>query len=88
MHADRAAYRLQLFIMAHRREIQDSGSNRPLTFHGLRHSFAAEKYQALVDGGMSKLDAHFEVSHLLGHERADVTDIYLASLEKGAQDGQ
>ena len=88
MHADRAAYRLQLFIMARRKEIQDSGSDRPMTFHGLRHTYAAEKYQELVNGGMSKLDAHFEVSRLLGHERADVTNIYLASLEKGAQDGQ
>ena len=34
---------------------------------------------------MGALDAHFAVSRLLGHERADVTDIYLASLkeEKG-----
>ena len=88
MHADRAAYRLQLFIMTHRAEIQDSGSDRPMTFHGLRHTYAAEKYQELVNGGMKELDAHFTVSRLLGHERADVTDIYLASLKKGAQDGQ
>ena len=51
-----------------------------MTFHGLRHTYAAEKYQELVDSGKSPLDAHFEVSRLLGHERPDVTNIYLASV--------
>ena len=32
--------------------------------------------------GKSALDAHFEVSRLLGHERPDVTNIYLASVRK------
>jgi len=31
---------------------------------------------------MGDLDAHFAVSRLLGHERADVTNIYLASVKK------
>ena len=31
---------------------------------------------------MGDLDAHFTVSRLLGHERADVTNIYLASVKK------
>lgn len=35
------------------------------------------------NGGRSALDAHFEVSRLLGHERPDVTNIYLASVRKG-----
>ena len=39
-----------------------------------------EKYQTLIDGGMSALDAHFAMSRLLGHERSDVTSIYLASV--------
>ena len=39
----------------------------------------------LIQHGTSALDAHFEVSRLLGHERADVTDIYLASLGKEAK---
>ena len=30
----------------------------------------------------TELDAHYEVSRLLGHERPDVTDIYLASLNE------
>lgn len=37
---------------------------------------------------MSELDAHFAVSRLLGHERPDVTNIYLASVRKGGADGE
>ena len=40
----------------------------------------------LIQSGTSALDAHFEVSRLLGHERADVTDIYLASIRKERND--
>lgn len=77
---DEAIYQLQRFILDHRTAVQDEGSQRPMTFHGLRHTYAADTYKNLVEGGMSELDAHFAVSRLLGHERADVTDIYLASL--------
>lgn len=87
MHTDRAINLLQLFIMKHRTEIQDAGSDRPLTFHGLRHTYAVEKYKELVNSGMGALDAHFAVSRLLGHERPDVTNIYLASVRKGGGDG-
>lgn len=79
---------LQGFIFAHRAEIQDEGSTRPMTFHGLRHTYAAETYKKLIEGGMSELDAHFAVSRLLGHERPDVTKIYLASVRKGGADGE
>ena len=85
---DRAINGVQLFIIKHRDNVADEGREANLTFHGLRHSFAAEKYQSLVDGGMSALDAHFAVSRLLGHERADVTNIYLASVKKEARDGK
>ena len=83
MHTDRAINLLQLFIMKHRDEVRDAGSDRPLTFHGLRHTYAAEKYKELTSNGMGALDAHFTVSRLLGHERADVTNIYLTSVRKG-----
>ena len=79
---DRAIALLQLCITKHRDEVRDADSVRPLTFHGLRHTFAAEKYRELTDKGMGALDAHFAVSRLLGHERADVTNVYLASLRK------
>ena len=76
---DRAINQLQFFIYSNREDFQED-ANRPLTFHGLRHTYAAEKYMELIQHGTSALDVHFEVSRLLGHERADVTDIYLASL--------
>ena len=79
---DKAINLLQAFIMKHREEIKDADSDRPMTFHGLRHTYAAEKYRELTASGMRELDAHFAVSRLLGHERADVTNIYLASLKK------
>ena len=79
---DRAINVVQLFIIKHRDAVADEGREANLTFHGLRHSYAAEKYQALIDGGMSTLDAHFAVSRLLGHERSDVTNIDLASVRE------
>ena len=82
MPTDDAIYRIQKFLLDHRKGLQDDGDDRPLTFHGLRHTYAAEKYQKLVDDGMAELAAHFAVSQLLGHERPDVTDIYLASVRK------
>ena len=87
MPTDRAIHQLQLFIYSNRGDFQED-ANRPLTFHGLRHTYAAEKYQELIDSGMGSLDAHFAVSRLLGHERADVTDIYLASLPKEDRHGK
>ena len=57
-----------------------------MTFHGLRHTYAAEKYRELTAGGMTELDAHFAVSRLLGHERADVINIYLAFIKKDGGD--
>ena len=88
MPTDRAITLLQLFIMKHRDEVREAGSDCPLTFHGLRHTYAAEKYRELTDSGKSALDAHFAVSRLLGHERSDVTNIYLASLPKGERHGK
>ena len=45
----------------------------------MRHSYAARQYRAAVDSGASEYRAKLDVSHLLGHGRADVTDVYLAS---------
>lgn len=78
-----AINRFQQFICAVRGEIQDPGSARPMTHHGLRHTYAARTYQELIDSGVSPADAHCQVSRLLGHERPDVTHIYLASLAAG-----
>ncbi len=86
---DRAINGMQQFILRHRDAICDpTVPGRRITVHGLRHTYAAEKYTSLVDGGMTPLDAHFTVSHLLGHERPDVTDIYLASVKGGTARGE
>ena len=79
---DKAIHHLQQFILRNRDAVQDLDSDRPLTFHGLRHTYAAEKYRRLIADGVSELDAHLAVSKLLGHERADVTNIYLASVKQ------
>ena len=86
---DRAINGMQQFIIRRRDAICDpTVPGRRITVHGLRHTYAAEKYTSLVDGGMTPLDAHFTVSHLLGHERPDVTDIYLASVKGGTARGE
>lgn len=87
MHTDRVINQLQFFIYSNREDFQ-GGANRPLTFHGLRHTYAAEKYMELIQTGTSALDDHFEVSRLLGHKRTDVTNIYLASLPKEDRHGK
>ena len=75
---------LQNFISVHREEIRDTDSTSPLTFHGLRHTCAAEWYKSLIQQGFSDNHARLQVSKWLGHERLDVTRIYLAGVEKGA----
>ena len=83
---DLAIHRLQSFIAAHRVHIQETSSAHPLTFHGLRHTYAAETYQTLIDNGVRPLEASLQVSRLLGHERKDVTNIYLASVKEDSDD--
>lgn len=85
---DRAINALELFIYRYRNEVSDEGSDRRLTFHGLRHTYTAEQYTKLAKSGMSAIDAHYAVSRLLGHERADVTNIYLAPVRKRGRDGE
>ena len=79
---DLAISRLQAFIAANRGDIQDINSSHPLTFHGLRHTYAAETYQSLIEQGVRPLEASLKVSRLLGHERRDVTNIYLSSIKE------
>lgn len=76
---------LQAFIWLHRSAVQDPDSTRPMTFHGLRHTYAAEKYQGFVTAGKTPYEARKAVSRLLGHGRDDVTKIYLASLKGGEE---
>lgn len=77
-----AIQQLQAFIRTTRPYIQDAGSVRPMTFHGLRHTCAAEWYQERIAAGATPYEARKAVSRLLGHGRDDVTTIYLASLQE------
>ncbi len=73
----------QAFLAANRLYAQDAGSDRPMTFHGLRHTRAAEWYVEFVKQGQTPYQARKAISKLLGYGRDDVTRIYLASLDKG-----
>lgn len=59
-------------------ELEAGPMTSPLTFHGLRHSYAMRQYARCRKQGMSSLQARLRVSKWLGHERDDVTRIYLA----------
>lgn len=76
---------LQAFIYLYRPYAQDKGSDRPMTFHGLRHTCAAEWYKGFIQRGSNPYQARKSVSKLLGHGRDDVTRIYLVSLKKSPQ---
>ena len=73
---------LQNFIAAHRKNVCNEGSPKALTFHGLRHTCAAEWYEKFIAEGKTDSEAKKAVSRLLGHEREDVTRIYLAGVKK------
>lgn len=78
---------VQNFLNRNREHFQDESRNqernqgdeivRNITFHGLRHAYAQEQYQQAIDSGMSDYKARLVVSQLLGHERDDVTRIYI-----------
>jgi len=83
MRTDQAIKALQRFIIAHRDEAREPDSDRPMTFHGLRHTYAVSQYTSLIGKGYSESQACKQVSLWLGHEREEITRIYLASLFKG-----
>ncbi|MCL6442275.1 MAG: tyrosine-type recombinase/integrase [Alicyclobacillus sp.] len=69
-----AIRQVQDYVRAHRPE----GSR--VTTHGLRHAYARDRYLEFRSEGLSDIEAKRRVSELLGHHRAEVTDIYLGSL--------
>ena len=75
-----AMHRLECFIYCHRSKIRASDAPVQMTFHGIRHTCAAEWCQGFMDQGMTEKQAHRAVSKLLGHERDSVTRFYTASL--------
>lgn len=74
---DRIQKQIQNFINRHRNKWQDPDRDVNRTFHGLRHAYARDRYEEFKAQGLSDYQAREEVSKLLGHERDDVTRIYL-----------
>ena len=74
----------QRFIREHREKFRfpDSDGKAPITFHGLRHTYATEEYIKLRRAGNSKLGAKKKLAVLLGHSRPDIVDIYTASVDE------
>ena len=83
-HTDRAINRLQIFLWQHREEARDPDNPVKLTFHGLRHTYAAEQYRRFREQGVSRLDAYLRVSKLLGHNRGEVTRLYISSVDESS----
>jgi len=83
-----AIKRLQNFIHYHKKFVQDEGSTKPMTMHGLRHSYASENYQKLIASGKSEYEARKQVSEWLGHHRDEITRIYTYSAEVDSKDGE
>jgi integrase len=73
---------LQRFIRNHRDEVRDQDSQRPMTYHGLRHNYACEHYLSLLEKGFTDSQACKQVSIWMGHEREEITRIYLVSVRK------
>lgn len=71
---------MQYYIYQNRGKIttSDDNSDRTLTFHGLRHSYAQERYAYYCNLGLSDKQARRFVAIELGHFRAEITEIYLS----------
>ena len=67
---------LQVFIYNHNKEFSNK-EDRNLTFHGLRHAYAQNRYQYFINKGVDDYNARLKVSKELGHFRVEITDIYL-----------
>lgn len=76
----------QNFINRHRGKFQDENRaeriaegeklKENITFHGLRHAYAQDRYREAREKHVNDREARLEVSRLLGHERDEVTRIY------------
>ncbi len=75
-----AMKRLECFIVYHRKAFTEN----KITFHGLRHTYAHEKYEEFIMAGNNDVTARRKVSELLGHHRDDVTRIYLSRGDEDA----
>lgn len=72
-------HKLQNFLSRHREQWQEERADGDpnLSFHGLRHAYARDRYDDYVKRGFSDSEAKLMVSELLGHSREEITDVYL-----------
>lgn len=77
-----AIHALQAYIWLNRGRVQEPGQEKDISFHGLRHNFAAEQYTKLLAQGRSAESAEQTVAELLGHRRRDMARLYLASVRR------
>ena len=78
--ADKSDGKFKFNMQEYRSALQAAAklSNQDYTgSHGLRWNFAQETFSRLQEQGKSYEEALQEVSHLLGHERPDITEHYL-----------
>lgn len=80
--AHQVIQRAQDFIRNSRHKILDPFNPRPsgveITMHSFRHAYAKEQYELFIEKGYNEENARLAVSKLIGHNREDVTRIYLA----------
>jgi len=77
---DKSGGKFEFDINAYRNELKQAAerSDQPYTgSHGLRWSFAQEKFSELMQQGKTYEQSLQIVSNLLGHERPDITEHYL-----------
>lgn len=73
---------LQDFVRYYRTQVYDVFNTRPegieVTMHSFRHAYAKQYYDTLITLDVSEIEARVIVSKLIGHNREDVTRIYLS----------
>ncbi|KPN89515.1 site-specific integrase [Lysinibacillus sp. ZYM-1] len=81
-NAHQVIQRVQDFIKNNRQKVIDPLNSRPkgieITMHSFRHAYAKEQYDSFIFLGHSEDAARLKVAQLIGHNRDDVTKIYLA----------
>src|SRR5690606_19508821 len=70
---------VQNFIHNYRNQVQEDLKNgrANITFHGLRHTYAQERYKELRESGKGDYNAKLTVARELGHFRIEITNTYL-----------
>lgn len=69
-----------------RLKMNENGSNvtEGLTMHGLRHMYVREQFEAFKQEGYTENQAKLKVSKLIGHERKEVTNIYISESKRSS----